>query len=586
MHTDKRRIKELHPTTNTSSPISKNMPHPTNEIDSPLPQAAKTLIASLTTPEMKKILSLLIITVSLSSCGLFLQKTGVKNYTLKERITQKELNDYQYDFLYLSKLVEAGFPQIDSVFPRVEREIQVQQILSKLATVTDPVEFIIQMRKYLSNLKNQHTNIFLDQTFKEVYPYVIYISSDNWYLHNLAQQYDSLHIGKKIVEINGLTSSEVEKRLIDFTFAENKINQQNEIRKLQLYNKPQYLREIGVIQETTEALRLKFEDNSEISLSPISTEANIVVFDVSFADNQVTKYQNETYLYKLYKEENFGYLQFNRCHDKIDILDGIESYVKPWLQPLARGYVKRQFKKEKPSKRIADFYNPRYPIFKDFVWEFIDSLNKNNVENLVIDLRNNPGGNLTLGIQLMYFLTDRDSLKGFSEYAFTSDIYKKYFPKEYQKLEKKYPEGVPQKDLVLTNLGDNLFSEITEKNSNYFIPDSRPIFEGNIYLLSNYSTGSAAAMLTTLFQDNEIGIVIGTSVGNNPMGATTYTPMELPKTKAKISIASTYIERPQKEKGEIQVPDIWVEYTINDLLNGNDPYLETVRKKIKSKLGY
>ena len=60
---------------------------------------------------------------------------------------------------------------------------------------------------------------------------------------------------------------------------------------------------------------------------------------------------------------DLAYFQFNKCHDKIDILEGIESYVKPWLQPLARAFVKRQFKKEKPSKLIASYYNPEYPVF-------------------------------------------------------------------------------------------------------------------------------------------------------------------------------------------------------------------------------
>jgi C-terminal processing protease CtpA/Prc len=235
---------------------------------------------------------------------------------------------------------------------------------------------------------------------------------------------------------------------------------------------------------------------------------------------------------------------------------------------------------------LASYYNPKYPIFKDFVWELIDSLNNDNVENLIIDLRNNSGGNTTLGKQLMYFLTDKDTIKGFANYAFTSEVYKKYFRKEYQDLETKYPEGVPQRDLVPTNSGESLFFEITNNTSKYFIQRNRPIFKGNIYILANYGTGSAAAMLTTLIQDNEIGTVIGTSVGNNPIGATTYTPMKLPKTKAEISIASSYIVRPEKEKGKIQIPDIWIEYTINDFINGKDPYLENAMKLIKEKVNH
>ena len=535
---------------------------------------------------MKKIIVALLIGSLLSSCGVFLQTQGIKNYKLKEDIFQKGLNAYQYDFLYLSNLIEEGFPKLDSIFPKNEREKQVQQIMAKLATVDNNANFVAQVRRYLSNLKNQHTTISLKQGFKSVYPYVIHISSDDWYLFNISKQFDSLQIGKKIIKLNGITIKDAESSLINYTFAENKINQQSEICDEQLYNRPEYLKEIGVIKKDSDKLKLEFDDLTEIELSPISTKGKIDIFSVSIKENPVTKYQNKTYLYTINKEENFGYLQFNKCHDKIDILEFIKSYVKPWLQPIATGYVKRQFRKDKPSKLIANYYNPEYPVFKDFVWELIDSLNNNNVENLIIDLRNNSGGNTTLGKQLMYFLTDRDTLKGFSNFAFTSEIYKKYFRKQYQDLEIKYPEGVPQRDLVPTNLGENLFFEITNSTSKYFIQKNRPLFKGNIYVLANYGTGSAAAMLTTLIQDNQIGKVIGTSVGNNPIGATTYTPMELPKTKAKISIATSYIERPNKGKGKIQIPDIWIEYTISDFINGKDPYLENVLKQIKENTSH
>ena len=251
------------------------------------------LVASLKkTRQMNKILFLLLISLLFSSCGVFLQKAGVKNYTPKEKITQKGLNNYQYDFLYLTKLVEEGYPQLDIIFPKDERQKQAEQILSTLATVDNNTDFIVQARSYLSNLKNQHTNISLNKEFKLVYPYVIYISSDDWYLLNISKQYDSLQIGKKIIEINGLTTREVEDQLIDYTFAENKINQQFEIRDLQFYNKPQYLKQIGVINENLEILKLKFEDHSEIEISPISTESKVDGFDISFNENPITKYQN------------------------------------------------------------------------------------------------------------------------------------------------------------------------------------------------------------------------------------------------------------------------------------------------------
>jgi len=527
--------------------------------------------------KFRTILALIITVLIFNSCGVFLQKTGIKNYSLKEKINKKKYNDYQYDFIYLTRLLEIGFPEIENVFPKNERANQENSILKSLSNESvKNKDFVLQARKYLSNFHNQHTNLYLKSSFEKKYPFQILISNNKWILVNVDAKQDSLLIGKEITKINGIKITDTENRLVQFTFAENRINQQYELRNSELYNTPEFLKESKIISELSEKIKIVFTDNSTIYLEPI-LQTNIVLHKIKLLFNEITKVKDKTYAYEIYPKQDFGYLQFNNCHDKIDILNGIESYVKPWLQPVAKSYVKRQFRKDKPSKQIAQYYNPEYPIFKDFVWELIDSLNNNNIQNLIIDLRNNPGGNLTLGIQLLYFLTDEKDLKDFTEFAYTSDIYKSYFPSEYNELEKQYPNGVPLNKLVAKKKSANLFSEITNRNSKYYVPENRPVFKGKVFVISNYRTGSAAAMLTTLFQDNNLGTIIGTSVGNNPTGATTYTPMKLPKTKASISIATTYQERPNKEMGVIQIPDYWIEYNLNDLILGKDPYLEKVK---------
>jgi len=220
--------------------------------------------------------------------------------------------------------------------------------------------------------------------------------------------------------------------------------------------------------------------------------------------------------------------------------------------------------------------------------ELVDSLNSEHINNLIIDLRNNTGGNFILGIQLLYFLTDRNDLKNFREYIYTSDIYKNYYKEEFKKFKRDYFEKfgkpVPDNKLVPADLkGNNLFSKITDKKSVYYIPPNRPVFKGNVFILANYGTGSAAALLTTIAQDNKIATIIGTSVGNNPIGATTWTPLKLPRTKTRVSVALTYIERPDKKLGRIQMPDYWVEYSVDDLFRGKDPFLEKAVELIDSK---
>ena len=541
------------------------------------------IITACYTQYMKKF-ALSIICLSLSSCGLFLETSGVKNYNPEAKIDKKGLNDYQYDFIYLIQLLEEGFPKIDSIFPEEQRTQLKTEIIEKLSR--DNTDERVSLYKPESTYQNSAINIlrFICLSNLRRFTLTWRLSRQvNGTLFNISKEYDSLSVGKKITTINGINTEEVENRLLEYTFSENKVNQQNELSRLQLYNKSEFLLDAKIINQPSDQLKIGFEDGNSVALAPNTNGEGIEVYEVMQKLNSITRRQPHTYAYQTYSDQNFAYLQFNNMHDKVDILDGIESYVKPWLQPIARGYVKRQFKKEKPSKRIAQYYNPKNPIFAEFIEELVDSLNKNRIENLVIDLRYNSGGNLLLGKQLMYFLTDKKNLKDFTELAYTSKIYKSYFPSEYKRLESENSSMLPHHQLIPLNRNGEVFDEISDPNSIYHIRPGRPIFKGNIYVLANYGTGSAAALLTTLFQDNNVATVIGTSVGNNPTGLTTLTPMKLPKTKASVSISSSYSIRPIPSKGIYQVPQYEINYSINDMLQGIDPYLEKVFELIRKR---
>ena len=534
---------------------------------------------------MKRIITLLITaSLFLSSCGVFLQSTGLKNYKLKSKIECENLTDYQYDFIYLTKLLETGFPLLDSVFPENRRDSLKSVILKDLLWKDISKEyFFIQTSKYISNVHNQHTLAYPDKlVFKNKYPFRLFFSLNNWYLSDVNILQDSSLIGKKILQINNIDIKEIEKKLLQFTFAENLINQQKLIQNLQMFNIPEYLKEIGVIKNLTDTLSLAFDDVS-IEITPTKVkEQNL--YNKIIPLYEITKPQNKTYFYNTYSSQNFAYLQFNSCHDKIDILEGIQTYVKPWLQPVAKAFVKRQFKKENPSPLLENSYNKDYAIFKDFMWELIDSLNNANISNLIIDVRNNPGGNATIGKQLLFFLTDKTEISGPNEYAYISDIFKSYFSDTYQNLKKENNGVLENGKLVSITQDKNAFSEFLDSTSKYHIGVDRPVFKGKVYFLSNYNTGSAAALMITIAQDNCIGTIIGTSVGNNPTGATSWTQFVLPKTKTKAVMAVSFNERPDTSKGLEQIPDYWIEFSIQDYLTGKDPYFEkAIELIIKNK---
>ena len=542
--------------------------------------------------KLKTILFTLLAIILFSSCGAFIQNSGLKNHKVKaDWQKDKSLNDFQYDFLYLTQLLEDGFPNLDLHFPKNERALLEKSILDHLKQNPSKSNFLIQGTKYLARLHNQHTTINLKLDNLDRYPFWIHIYQDKWYLLNVDKSVDSTFLGQEILSINDRPVQQIEKELRGLSFSENKIGQQYNIRAAQLFNLAIFLKEIDLIQNVKEALTIKLANEKQFSIKA-ALDISKNIYTLQLVKRPITAYQKKTYFYKLYPKQDFTYLQFNSCHDSIDIMDGIRDYVKPWLNPLARGFVKGQMKKMRKGKKgnpqISHYYNPDYPVFYKMIWEMIEVSNEKNIENLVIDLRFNPGGNTILGKQLLYFLTEDENLKDYTEYVYTSALSKIFFKKKDKAFRKAYFEKYQQapKENYLYKWSElskekSFFEDIKNPNAIYHVPSNRPRFKGKVYILANYGSGSAAALITTMFQDNNQATVIGTSVGNNPTGATTWTPMKLPKTKASVSIATQYQERPDPKKGTIQMPDHWIEFSVNDVLEGRDPYLQKAFELMK-----
>ncbi|HRG53574.1 MAG TPA: S41 family peptidase, partial [Bacteroidia bacterium] len=509
------------------------------------------------------------------------------NYKPTINLADKKLNKYQYDFEYLATLCEITFPNIDSIFVKEDRIKLRQEIIQKLSNPnTNNLIFLVQSRRYLSKFHSQHTNINLGSEINNIFPFILFPSDNKWFLWSIDKNVaDTATIGKQVIAVNDKPIEEIIEQLKLISFGENDIGNTHYIENYQLYNDPEILLELDIIQQK-DSIKLTFDNQKTATLNSFTQRDGYKrLYKISLKPNPVTKYSNKSYSYNISKVENFGYIQFNECYDKVAILGGLDYYVKPIMRPIAKVFLKRQFQKKKPSKLLANMYNPEYPVFGDFLNEFFTKIKEQNIDTLVIDLRNNSGGDFNLCLQLMYYITDKTNLKDFTEYIYTSEVYKSYSRKEYKEFatsyQQKYNIQPPQNQLILKgnrNGKISLFDEITNPKSIYYVKPSRPVFNGVVFVLANTNTGSSAALLTTLIQDNGLATVIGTSVGNNPTGATVYSPFILPKTKANVSISSSYLERPDKFKGKIQIPDIWIERTMTDWIKGKDPLFENAIK--------
>ncbi len=527
---------------------------------------------------------LLIIAISIicCSCSSLVMNQGLKSYKSEVAKTEeyKKANGFQQDLLYLNDLCENSFPEIDSVFPHQLRESVVDSLMNLLSENEINKEiFIVYARYYLSHFDNEHTRIHGGSGIG-LYPYILKSTGEDWYLWDINKEYDSLLIGKKVIEINNESIDRFEKKLFHYVCAENDISKRN---KLKSINRPSLLKQYDLIEQT-DSILLSFENGDRTWVKSIY-EAKDIHFHLGkkrSKPNVVTEKVDYNYNMTFYPDENFAYLQYNKCYDKIDLFEELENYVKPWVIPFAKLYVKRLIKKKKVPKNDLGFkLDYDRLVFKDYLKLMFDSLQTQNLDNLVIDLRNNAGGSHLLCLQLLYYLTDREDLKGFSVKYHMSDFNRQIYKSDFNKFVEFYriKNGIDPEYGKLYSYGYNdydslLFEKIEDPKSVYYLPKERKVFKGKIIVLANHQTGSAAALLTALMQDNNIATVIGTSVSNNPIGATTYSLFKLPNSKLTGSVAPDYFVRPNPKNGKIFIPDYWIENNVEDIINGKDKYLE------------
>jgi hypothetical protein len=528
-----------------------------------------------------KLLLITGILIFLSSCSKLILNQGMKNYHSEIEKTQyyKSANDYQKDLLFLNDLTENSFPKIESTFPGQERKQVVDSIYTLLSHPSvDDNRFNGYLRYYLSQYHNQHTRIS-GLVSENLFPYALYPYQGNWYLSNIGSTYDSTLIEKKVLYINEQAIENVEDNLFNYVFAENEITKRNSINEL--IRRPDILKQFGIIDQM-DSIKLTLENDSSIWVKSVVSGENFNFHLENYEEHPVTKYSDKNYDMQFYPQEDFAYFQFNRCFDLIDARETMPVYLKPWVVPFAKMYLNRLVKKKKSPENAVGFkLDTDRPVFKDYLEQSFDSLNGLGLNHLIIDLRNNGGGSSLMCLQLLYHLTDREDLHDFAKSFFVSEVNKQLNPVEFENFVEsyilKYDKAPTFGKLYPNGLfnGDSLiFGEIENKKSPYYIPKDRTVFDGEIIVLANFRTGSAAALFTALLQDNNIARVVGTTVGNNPTGATTYQPFKLPESKLKGSVASGYVTRPQPSKGKILKPDYWIENSPSDHIKGRDRYFE------------
>jgi hypothetical protein len=458
----------------------------------------------------------------------------------------------QEDYSIFRKALETTYP---SLYRFTDSSIMSKYLDDNFKLLNHPeseTEFYKLIATTCAKVNDEHLiptpskNYYLSlENIRHYFPFSFKIIDKRFYVLKTAQANSPIPAGSEILSINGKSVEEIQNILLPTIPSDGYIQTFN-IRHLEDYSmtEEENLFDLNypIFIADTDAYRIEFLDASDKSKKKIATVAGLD--------------------YKSYKKFFYSRIKFEA--------------------PLEFRYLKKNI----AYLRISSFLKWHRERFKQNFCTLYDSifkeLNVKHTKNLILDLRNNEGGDGTGEKLLTYLLT------------------KPY--KHFESAEVKFV-GYPPIANYLENGKDLFFADsLVDKTTTglYRIkkkyykdmslldiqqPDIHN-FKGNLYVLINGASGSMASVVASFLKGNGRGIFIGEESGGTMEGNTSHRSASLVLPNTKIRVGIPFVKTTNAvvfTKGRGVNPDYEVNPKIDDILKGIDTELNFTLSLIPSK---
>ena len=295
-------------------------------------------------------------------------------------------------------------------------------------------------------------------------------------------------------------------------------------------------------------------------------------------------------IFGLYKTYNIGYIDSAGKQKNVLI-----PYFNPPLDSLKK--IEKQQKIEKKFLKTGKRENIRsLQIDTTFALMTINSFSKGHlknffkksfrkirrkkIKNLVIDIRANGGGDINNYVLLTKFL--RNSPFKVADSAWSKS-------KNFGPYTRYITSG------IFNNIGLSVLTH-KGKDGNYhfgywerhtFMPKRRNHFDGNVYVLINGLTFSAATLFCNAVKSQQNITLVGEETGGGWYGNSgiMIPDIKLPNTKLRVRLPFFRIVQYDhvNVKGSGVLPDVFIGPVYKDIINDVDTKMEWVRKTVKEK---
>ena len=486
---------------------------------------------------------------------------------------QDSLNIYQKDFIYLCQLLEDSHPNIYENFPKDKFEIEKKKLLKEFANTQNKEEYSIKLQQFVSNIKDAHTKIRFTLLNSFLYPIRIRSIKDTLFISNIDKSLPTNWLGAKITSFNNIPKDTVLNRAKKYFSYENNICYMNHI-VYNLYNY-KFLKQLGVI-DTSSELKLSIitlkNKNEEITIPNIEKYKLRKIKKV----NKLTGPTNRLFHYKIIEDKSICYFHYQECRD-LQFL----KFDKEEFKPLYHLYY------------VAWWL--RGGNFSKFLKKMFKEIDKKNIDNLIVDLRDNSGGSSILNEQFIEYITSSNKIKDYSEGFKLSELLKKSHPEYFNQVVSRYKKIYhcdsiklpiylsPESPFQINTSSDS--NCLRDVNSPFYMKEPKKKFKGHIYIITGPKTFSSAAMLAIKLRDNNLVTIVGTPMGQKPTQFGEFLKFKLPLTKVRGQVSCKKFYRPDRSKDNQPTlyPDIEIWNTINDKINGTDRAFDKLIKIIKEK---
>lgn len=460
----------------------------------------------------------------------------------KQKAISKALLLEDYD--YMLKTLEDTHPNLYAYIPSKEfrkKTDELRKLIDKSLTKT---EFFKILLRTIALVQQDHTMVFGDAGFGAflksgglAFPFKVKYDSDHIYINENYSSNTDITKGSELIAINRVPVSKI---IDDFTpylrirpngFKGGTIE----------YNWMRYLwMEYGFDKEFTLSYILPGED--------VIRTNTVEGVSIAHINQKKIKKNNEPFIFNIDKDKSIAVMKINTFQFDFDVFDA---------------HLKKSFK----------------------------SIKENKIENLIIDMRDNGGGNANLVKTLVDYLSSKPYVEvAFSQVKSSKAAKKCYtthpiFINAIEQARKAEGESSSFAKLI-----DDFFKSkdgtVTSFSKEEIIPSKNKYrFSGQLYVLSSHQTFSAATGFCVTVKDNKLGYIVGEETLDNPTDYGCIMLFPLPNTKINIQNSIQYTVRPAGYDDKHGVlPDFRIKESYSDFLNGTDKVMNYTYWLINEKI--